>query len=495
MPNGYQLIRELTTENDDNTIRVRLIRMWDAINRNTKLTISRNLILLDEKDDDIHVTLRVNQFDQFNSKLHVGDTYFISNVKVLPAADSYKPVPGNKALNFQRNTIVKKTTDDIGIPAYKFHCLPFDQAKTRAGNIVNLIDVAGRLIEFTELQTTTNGSEKMEILLENQWSETIKITLWEDKAKTFIAEDSTYKNSNTYVIVTGTLAKNIGRQFLLSSTSSTQFYFNIKHPTVMDLKNRQPGREATNDIPKFVPFVQAGGQDISKDAKDMTIAELFDAKLDDNITQILCSVKGTITGIIPNFGWFYTACKNCHKKMQMSGTSGSKKCLHCPNQPTTTTYAYMVIMNVKDSTGSATFVMFDKQAKSLIGVPVQHILDTDEEASPYKIPIVVNNIIGKDCIFQLKLTAHSLDYGKEQFTITKVTELKSQEATDPKPFNHEENHQAASTSTETTRKRNAEESVDSDSLHKTNAGTITHKNKQRKLNDENHHTNNQGDKE
>lgn len=28
-------------------------------------------------------------------------------------------------------------------------------------------DVAGKLMEFTELQTTTNGSEKMDITLEN----------------------------------------------------------------------------------------------------------------------------------------------------------------------------------------------------------------------------------------------------------------------------------------------------------------------------------------
>lgn len=51
MPSGYQLIRDLTMEKDDNSIKVRLIRMWDAINRNTKLTICRNLILLDEEVD------------------------------------------------------------------------------------------------------------------------------------------------------------------------------------------------------------------------------------------------------------------------------------------------------------------------------------------------------------------------------------------------------------------------------------------------------------
>lgn len=113
--------------------------------RRTKLSSVHIITISDfdyipiKQDEDIHVTLRVNQFDQFNSKLRVGDTYIISNVKVVPAAESYKPIPGNKMLNFQRNTIVKKTTDNSCIPEYKFHCLQFDQAKTRAGNIVNLI--------------------------------------------------------------------------------------------------------------------------------------------------------------------------------------------------------------------------------------------------------------------------------------------------------------------------------------------------------------------
>lgn len=96
------------------------------------------------------------------------------------------------------------------------------------------------------------------------------------------------------------------------------------------------------------------------------------------LQEVFCSIEGTITGIIPNFGWYYLACKNCFKRMKTSETSENKRCPRCPSQPTKLTYAYMLTVKVKDSTGSATLVMFDRQAKSLIGVPVQHILDTYE---------------------------------------------------------------------------------------------------------------------
>lgn len=113
-----------------------------------------------------------------------------------------------------------------------------------------------------------------------------------------------------------------------------------------------------------------------------------------------------------------------------------------------------------------------------------------QEASPFQIPIVVRNIIGKECTFQLKLTA--TDYEREQFTVTKVTTIKTEEAIDPKAFNNEENLHATSTSTETNKKRNTEETVESDSLDKTNAGTSTstRKKKLRKLSDENNYINN-----
>ena len=74
----------------------------------------------------------------------------------------------------------------------------------------------------------------------------------------------------------------------------------------------------------------------------------------------------------------------------------------------------------------------------------------------------------------------------------KVTEIKTEEAIDPKAFNNEENLHATSTSIESNKKRNTEETVDSDSHNKTNAenSTSSRKKKQRQLRDENNYINN-----
>lgn len=134
----------------------------------------------------------------------------------------------------------------------------------------------------------------------------------------------------------------------------------------------------------------------------MTLTELIEAKLDANAKvntlttyyfwnynlnlksnkkstlkqEILCTTKATITEIIPNFGWYYLACNHCFKKIR--DTSDKKQCYNCPNIQITPAYKYKVIVKVEDATATTTFTMFDRQVITLIGVPVQHIMDTYE---------------------------------------------------------------------------------------------------------------------
>ncbi|KAK1369282.1 hypothetical protein POM88_035374 [Heracleum sosnowskyi] len=420
---GYQLLKDLKVGKDDYNIKVRLSRMWDSINARTKFIMNKNLILLDEEDEHIHATIYVNQFDQFNSKLHVGSTYMISNVKVVPAQDAYRPVPGDKALHFQRKTTIKRVTDNGNISPYKFHCLSYAEAKTRAGNVMDLIDVAGRIISYTDLQSTGNGSKKIDILLQDQRSDQIKLTLWEDKAKNFKDEESIYKNSLANIIVTGTLAKNIGRQILLSSTSATQIYFNIEHPEILSLKSTKNLKDSKDEQPKMVQSILQVGQSTTSEIKTMTLMQMIEAKLHGNVKEILCTTEATITGIIPNFGWYYLACNNCFKKIKE--TSDTKQCDNCPNIEITPTYKYKVIVKVEDPTAITTFILFDKQVISLIGVPVQHIMDTNEEASPMNIPTIINNMVGKKCSFQLRITDYNI--GREEYTVMKLTQLKNEQ--------------------------------------------------------------------
>lgn len=41
------------------------------------------------------------------------------------------------------------------------------------------------------------------------------------------------------------------------------------------------------------------------------------------------------------------------------------------------------------------------------------------------IPPVVNDIIGKMCVFQLKITSYNIIHGCEEYTVTRVSEITS----------------------------------------------------------------------
>ena len=45
-----------------------------------------------------------------------------------------------------------------------------------------------------------------------------------------------------------------------------------------------------------------------------------------------------------------------------------------------------------------------------------------------KIPAAVNNIIGKVCVFQIKVTPYNTSHGCEEYTVTRVMEEVATEA-------------------------------------------------------------------
>lgn len=67
-------------------------------------------------------------------------------------------------------------------------------------------------------------------------------------------------------------------QVLLSSTTSTEVYFNINHPALLALKTSDTQRASTIDKPKFVKAKQPPGQPTTTEIKAMTLIELIEAK-------------------------------------------------------------------------------------------------------------------------------------------------------------------------------------------------------------------------
>ncbi|KAK1402526.1 hypothetical protein POM88_002131 [Heracleum sosnowskyi] len=106
-------------------------------------------------------------------------------------------------------------------------------------------------------------------------------------------------------------------------------------------------------------------------------------------------------------GWYYTCCPKCARKVRLLGQGyyyGS--CVENVYDPK---QRYKLIVRVVDISGTTTFTLFNKEVERL-----------DNPAT--EIPAVLNNVIGKTCGFDVKISSYNTNLGYEEYTVVKLSE-------------------------------------------------------------------------
>ncbi|KAK1355509.1 hypothetical protein POM88_048765 [Heracleum sosnowskyi] len=221
------------------------------------------------------------QIPMFTKNLKVGEVYIISTYNVANAYPMYRPVPGELVIKFHDTTKSTKLYDISisAIPMFKFQMTDFEKARTKAGETINLMDVVGKLTEVTEMQATKNGKKKIDIILANERDDKMRITLWENQAHAFLQCNVEYNKTNVFVVVTGTSAKDLQGDIVLWSSYSTQYFFNIDHPDIVELKKNYNIEEDL--IHAIVPFIKTKQQAMAQNIERVKIAQLFEATVPD----------------------------------------------------------------------------------------------------------------------------------------------------------------------------------------------------------------------
>ncbi|KAH0767921.1 hypothetical protein KY285_003792 [Solanum tuberosum] len=129
-------ISDLVTGPDDFTIRVKLCRMWDAINpkKNGEL-ISKDMIFIDEKGNLMHGIIRKTQVNRFKDMLSEGSVFIIKNFKVVESIGGYRPVQNSLKIIFFASTAIKNLSEDIvEIPINGFEFINPDVIDSRVNH-------------------------------------------------------------------------------------------------------------------------------------------------------------------------------------------------------------------------------------------------------------------------------------------------------------------------------------------------------------------------
>ncbi|KAK1402507.1 hypothetical protein POM88_002112 [Heracleum sosnowskyi] len=416
----YKFLKDLTIGHDKGSIKVRVSRDWDGRKTNSTYVSKKNYLLIDEEGTQIQaVASEYSLIALFKKQVETGKIYMFSDYIVAKAADTYRPISGEYVINFNRQTKIDALDDIPTISRYKFEIETFEAARTKEGDVVTLMDVVGKLTKYTPIQTTNNGKRNVEIALTNERNETMKITLWENQAHDFLQLRTEYhEKPNIYVIVTSTTTKLVSEEHVLWSSSSTQLYFNIDHPTILALRTNS--NMQADLVPENVPSLTRQIKTTTEEVEKVTIQQLFDAQLPVGKDAIAFFTEATVVAILPGCDWYYMGCSKCSKIV-----NEVQQCSNCPNNKVPPIPIYRVTVEVEDATSVTTFVLFDRDVKKIINVSAQHILNNDKDASQEMIPPILNNMLGKTYIFKLRLTSYNTIKKREGFTVTQIEEVQA----------------------------------------------------------------------
>ncbi|KAL1818516.1 hypothetical protein ACET3Z_013385 [Daucus carota] len=200
----YILLKDLPVGNGTYFIKVRISREREGRKAGATHATSKTYTIIKEEGTQVQAgPLQFGLIAEFSKRLQLGSVYLISNYNVVAPPEMYRPVVGEYTVSFHTKTCVKKIGDVPAIPMLEFGLKSFEETRARLGDVATLIDVVGKLKDYTHIQTAKSGKKSLDIVLADKRDE-IKVPLWENQAFDFLKLENKYSQPNVIVIITGT---------------------------------------------------------------------------------------------------------------------------------------------------------------------------------------------------------------------------------------------------------------------------------------------------
>ncbi|KAF3957708.1 hypothetical protein CMV_017305 [Castanea mollissima] len=412
----YTTLKQISRDKDNSKLKVRVLRMWDAINiANNHDLISLDMILVEKEGTLIHASIRKNLAQSFRPQLNEGSIYTITNFLVEENKGNYRPVHNQLKILFNSTTSVSKFNGfDHSIPQSQFEFSDYGTIASRCYDNTYLTAIE-------EIKTRGRPTKMRNIQLLLEESKSIRTTLWGNTTQQI--DDDFYKTNKGpfIVIVTSTIVKTFRGEYQLSSTFATKLYINLDIPEVAEIRNIYTTMDITvkDILSKELPKAQDGELALHN---RKTVAEIKDLEWNSKTKDLLVTCNAKIININNKYGWYYFACLICKTKVKQ--VKGVLWCERCKNQPKFAIPRIQV--QVQDETGSTTFILFDKGAEKIISKTAKELAEMQEEIFKLDgntIPNEIQKIIGNEYLFQLHLDEYNLKYGKENYTVSKILEM------------------------------------------------------------------------
>ncbi|XP_038721806.1 uncharacterized protein LOC120013903 [Tripterygium wilfordii] len=395
----YHFLSDLTMDDKDWRIRVRISRVWNTIVPTANdLLLSHDYLFTDEEGMTMQATIKKNTASDLRAQLIEGDIYCIMNFVVVQSNKKYRICESEQMIRLGKWTRVQQLTlaqHLIPVDAFKFieHGLLMD----RVNDDTSLTDFIGKLVSVTELsKIPINGrvSEKKNLIIQDKEMNEVNVTIWGDIAygldEQRVKEES--KEGAIIMILTSMTVRRYEGKPSLSSTSATKIYVNLNIPEVLLFRN--------SSAPPFEVIIHPSSMRASSSPviHKVTIKELLAVYNHRQKQGGKYSCKAKINGIHTNDGWWYNGCPKCQIGVNYNGSQ--VWCEQCGILRESPIPCYKLFFVVEDETGNTIFSLLGDQADAFIQIPAKTVINvSDEKSSPP--PASIMRVCGTEHIFQV----------------------------------------------------------------------------------------------
>ncbi|CAN1332170.1 hypothetical protein LINPERPRIM_LOCUS35618 [Linum perenne] len=357
-------IDQLNPENENTSVLGRVCRKWQPRNTKSSTPIRLDLILIDEKGDQIHVQIPKKHEDKNTTQIHEQQVYKFTNFRIKDAPQDYNPVKNTMVIEFTSTTTVEPTPGKENIMKDKFHFIKED-----------------------EIPSLWNKRQLLYGKYNISASSATKIIVQPDIPDAHHIKQGTTEQES---------------QKLTQSNNIAPTHTDIKEVTLQELQKKRE-QEENKDTSYYVSCTiiavrdgwnYIGCLDCMRKVEDIT-DENKQSPLPQNDTNQ----------------------SNSEDTQHMS----QKKyhCVTCKKTTTKATRRYQVKLNVADNSGEAGFVLLDYEGERFFNIPAAQLYNKDDGD---RLPNQILNMMGRRYQFKIKLTKNNISNPYGDYAISKIVE-------------------------------------------------------------------------
>ncbi|WOG87093.1 hypothetical protein DCAR_0206315 [Daucus carota subsp. sativus] len=425
MAQRYAALSTLKPETNECRLKIkaRITRLWRGISKTGEEFTCFNILLQDDKNNQMHAFIPAVCAHDLERKIIVGGVYVISvfTVQAYPSTDKFRCVRSPNQLLFSKNTkIIKIEETGSKIAAEFFDFYDHSELKPLANQTTYMIDVVGIIrdhkILLNDITNRLGQHQQQAKFAITDGRSNINVTFWDNFAEQFVNAIWEQKETPVIIIIAACRVQIWNNEPKIGNVSGTKYYLNYNHHSVNQLRRMLAD-------PEFLKKVMNSTK--SRTAELYTVEAIKSLDKEFVEEQVLAHVN--IVQIDTSQKWFIRVCTSCDSETEPF--EGMECCTICQRIVPYPELRFRMVVLASDATGSLQIILRDREIRSLIGKRARDIVPQDQSSA--HLPQCFKNLAGRQFTFKLEITTANIGNHSALYWATNVCNGFQMEVTQP----------------------------------------------------------------